>query len=177
MSTSLWAALLGCHAPGAPELVFLADSPVRVDRLGPVDGARIMLADGAQPHGLLCEAKPPGVAHFDGNQLVADAAGTAQLACQWEDQEVEVVVEVELATHLQLVDAPAHLKVGEVVQLQLEARREGHPLPVSRVLWESSDPAVVEVDAGRAHGKAPGMSYVTARARGAQVTVQLEVRR
>ncbi|HHO53708.1 MAG TPA: hypothetical protein ENK18_23255 [Deltaproteobacteria bacterium] len=177
VSTSLVLALSACvRTDGAPELVLDGPARVRVDRLGPIEGPRILLDNGSEPHGVIWSLSEDGVARLDGAQLVAVGSGEVQVVGEWEDQRIEWTLVVELATLLSFVDAPARIPMGSAVDLIVEAHRGDEPIPVGAVQWITSDPRVLRVlSSGRAEGRTPGTVYVTARARGAQAMVEIEV--
>ena len=168
--------LAACSGEEEPPLLVL-DGParVRVDRLGAVMGPDVRLDDGSVPRGLIWSLSPHGVARFDGQTVVAEGPGEVRVIAEWEEQQVEWTLVVELATMLAFVDVPATLPVGGEVELQLEARMGEETIDPGPVDWSSSDPAVVRVTNGRAYGVAPGMAYITAHARGAQAMAELEV--
>ena len=149
---------------------------VRVDRLGPVIGPRVGLDDGSEPHGIIWSVTEEAVATIDGEEVIAVGPGEARVVGEWEDQRIEWRLLVELATRLSFVDAPAILRIDEVIALKVEARRGEEPIHAGEVQWDSSDPQVLRIDGGRVRGRSPGMAYVTARARGAQAVIEIEVR-
>ena len=174
LSTMTLVACLG--ADKDPRLLLHGPEVVRVDRLGPVVGPEVHLDDGSKPHGIIWSVSSDQVAQIDGSIVVAIGPGEARVVGEWEDQRIEWQLVVELATRLTFVDAPARLAVHEEVALQVEARHGDEAIDVGSVQWATSDPHILQVQAGRALAMAPGMVFVTAQARGAQAVVEIEVR-
>jgi hypothetical protein len=158
-----------------PVLVLEGPDRVRVDRLGVVLGPDVRLDDGSVPHGLIWSLSPAGVARVDGQQLVAEGPGEVRVVAEWEEQQVEWTLVVELATMLAFVDLPATVPMGREVELKLAAHMGDRPIEPGPVDWSTSDPAVLVIVDGRARGVSPGMAYITATARGAQAMAELEV--
>ncbi len=158
-----------------PQLELRGPALIRVDRLGPVDRPRVMLHNGSEPHGVIWSVSRTGVAEFDGSDVVAVGAGEVRIMGEWEDQRVEWTLVVELATLLSFIDAPAFIRVGQAVDLEVEARRGTEIIDPGAVTWATSDRSVLSVEGGRATGISPGTAYVTARARGAQAMVEMDV--
>src|SRR5688572_13921537 len=114
--------LVACGAYEPPALVLDGPEHLRVDRLGPVEGPRVELEDGTEPEGVIWTLSREGVAHVEGDRLVAEGPGEVQVVAEWEDQRVEWTLLVELGTMLAFVQPPSRLKVGQEVPLQVEAR-------------------------------------------------------
>src|SRR5687767_4058527 len=94
----------GSYQP--PELVLDGPEHLRVERLGPVDGPTVRLEDGTEPVGVIWTLSREGVAHVEGDRLVAEGPGEVQVVAEWEDQRVEWTLLVELGTRLGFVHPP-----------------------------------------------------------------------
>lgn len=110
-STGLWLTISACSLtePADPQLELRGPALVRVDRLGPVEGPRVMLDNGSEPHGVIWSVSRGGIAEFDGSEVVAVGAGEVSVVGEWEDQRIEWTLVVDLATMLAFVDPPARL--------------------------------------------------------------------
>ncbi|MEQ1501135.1 MAG: Ig-like domain-containing protein [Myxococcota bacterium] len=179
MSTHLLV-LLGCGAPGRPELQLEGPVEVEVDRLGPVEGPRAVLDDGTEPEGVVWTVSQPGIARVDGDRIVAEAPGEVQVVAEWGGARVAWTLRVDVEAALAFVAPPPTVRVGEPVTLAITATSGGAPIDPGPVRWTTSNPAVLTVAAGgplscAVTGVAPGMVYLTARARSATAMVELEV--
>lgn len=162
-------------ASNGPEAVTLSGpDEVRVERLGPVEGPRVVTADGLEVPGVRWSASPEEVAHVADGLLVARAAGRATVTARVHEQTLSWTLVVDPATGLQFVEPPSTLRVGDAVQLRLAPR--GEPGAVDDIDWATSDDAVLEVASGRATAVGPGTAWITAKARsGSRAILQLQV--
>jgi hypothetical protein len=171
-----WLWLAGACSSSSPTLVLDGPPVVKVDRLGPVQGPKVVLEDGTHPTGVIWSLSREGVAHLQGDQVVAYGPGEVDVVAEWEGARVEWTLVVELATMLTLVDPPSTLKVGESRPVAIQARAGERQLAPAAVEWTVSDPAVLRVDGqGTLVGVGPGVGYVTARVGGAFAMAQIEV--
>lgn len=165
-----------CVASGEePTLVLTHDGPLVVEQLGPVALPHVRLDNGATPHGLLCEVSRPQVARSKGGEIRAVGPGVTGVTCSWEAQQVEFELEVKLATMLSFDAIPHRIRVGESVTVQVTARQGEDVVPLGPSRWESSNAEVLGVSPGRVVGLAPGVAFVTVRARGATAQIQINV--
>lgn len=170
--------LVACGSHEPPDLVLEGPDHLRVDRLGPVDGPRVLLDDGSEPDGVIWSLSRDGVAHVDGDRVVAEGPGEVQVVAEWEEQRVEWTLRVELATRLAFVHPPSTVRVGEEVTLLVDARTPNHPVAVGPIEWTSSNTEILTVNAGPppyAYGLSVGTAYVTASVPGASAMIELEV--
>jgi hypothetical protein len=171
-----WFWLAGACSPSSPALVLDGPPVVKVDRLGPVQGPKVALEDGTHPTGVIWSLSREGVAHLQGDQVVAYGPGEVDVIAEWEGARVEWTLMVELATMLTLVDPPSTLKVGESHPVAVQVSAGERQLEAAGIEWTVSDPAVLRVDGqGTLVGLQPGMAYVTARAGGAFAMAQIQV--
>ena len=173
----LWTATFGCRIsePAKPMLVLHHEGPVHADHVGEVEMPEILLDDGSHPHGVLCDTEHHGIAHAEGSRLIAHAAGSTVVHCEWEEQRVSFELQVQLATELAFVEAPEKVRVGYAADLRLEARQGDERIPLGEVRWETSNNRIAEIAEGRVLGRQVGEAFVTARARGATATLQIHV--
>lgn len=172
----LWVVLAGCSSTEeAPTLVVTHPDPLVIEELGPVALENVRLDDGALPHGLVCHVARPEVARFQDGHVVAMGPGMSDVVCRWEDQDVQFRLQVELVTMLSFDEAPEGLHVGESVRLEVKAQQGEDAVPLGPARWESSNADVLEVASGRVLARAPGVAFVTVRARGATAQVQISV--
>jgi trimeric autotransporter adhesin len=111
--------------------------------------------------------------------LTAVEAGRAQVAVSMGGRSAtaQVTVVARPVASLQVGPAAPALRVGEVVQLTVQARDElGLPLVGRVVAWQSSDASVASVDAtGFVSALAPGVATITASSEGRSAAVGVVV--
>lgn len=176
MRVSAVLALFACVTSGKPELRLDGPDRIAVNHLGPVDGPRVVLDEGAAPDGLILTLSRPGVARIEGNRVIALAPGVVDVVAEWEGDRVVWTLEVALETTLSFVDPPSTLRVGDAVALAVVAQVGERAVDAGLVTFVTSDDGVVGIDDhGRAVGRGPGTAYVTARAKGTSAMVEIEV--
>jgi hypothetical protein len=172
------AMIVGCTSePGVQELVLDGPREVRVQSLGPVPAPRITTTTGEEPH-LIWQFSRPGVVELEGDRLVAKGPGEVDATAEWEGSAVTFAVVVQLDSELLLPSIPARLSVGETRPLEAAVRVAGdptvRPLDPSEVQW-TYEGTLLRIEGFEVTGLAPGITFVTARSRGAQAMAEIEV--
>jgi hypothetical protein len=158
------------------ELVLDGPAQVTVDKLGPVQGPRVLLSDGTEPEGLVLTVTPEGVATVDGLAVTAAAPGTAAVDASWNGKHVVWNLVVDPRVTLRLVNPPAELAVGARQPMHVEARMGDLAVDPGELVWSSSAPEVAEVDtAGVVVAKAPGTTYVIVKRGTSEAMAQVAV--
>ncbi len=112
--------------------------------------------------------------------LTAHSSGTATIRATIEGVTAESFVTVALAVvdQVELSQTDLSIEEGEAGTIIAVARdAAGRVVDGRTITWESSDPAIVEVDAGgRLLGRQNGRAYVTASVQGRSATATVNVR-
>jgi len=158
-----------------PALMIEGPSQLRVDKLGPVDGPRIVLDDGSRPDGVEVSVVDLDVAVVEQGRLIAKARGQTQVSAVWSEQEVVWTLVVDPAVTLRLVDVPVYVVTGETAMLKIEARVGQRIVDTGEATWASSDPSVALVGDGVITGQTPGVAFITARMGTSEAMAEIEV--
>ena len=172
----VWMALVGCTGVDGRELVLDGPPTLRTDRLGPVEGPKVLLSDGSEPEGLVLGADRADVVTVEGTAITAVGPGEARIEAKWNDKKVSWTVIVDPKISLRLVSPPATLNVGQRRPLHLEARMGEQAVDPGEVTWRSSHPDILGVSAaGELIGTSPGTAYVIAERSGAEAMAEIQV--
>ncbi|HEX5385193.1 MAG TPA: Ig-like domain-containing protein [Gemmatimonadales bacterium] len=102
--------------------------------------------------------------------LLASACAGAVLGCD------DGVFEPTQIATISLVATDSTLSVGDSVRVSATAKNAaGDPVPLSGLIWSSSDPAIIAVNRGLVLALAPGEATVTASAAGKAGSTQVKV--
>src|SRR5688572_3827333 len=140
-----WLWMTGACGTSSPALELEGPAEVRVNRLGPVHGPKVVLDDGSIPTGVIWSVSKEGVARLSGDQVIAEGAGEVDIIAEWEGARVEWTLIVEPATLLSLVDPPPRLKVGERRAMVVRATAGERHVDPGPIEWEVSHPEVLRV--------------------------------
>lgn len=172
----IWVLMMACGSQtAAPALTIDGPSQLRVDRLGPVDGPRVGLDDGARPDGVAVIVADTKVADFEDGRLIAKARGETQVTATWKEQSVVWTLVVDPAVSLRFLDAPASISVGQSAALVLEARAGSTVVEAVNATWASSNLEVAVVADGTITGNQAGLAFITARMGTSEAMAEVEV--
>lgn len=169
----------GCGGSGTVDAELALDGParIRVDHLGAVQGPQVVLSDGTEPQGVVWTVSDGGVARIDGDSIVAEAPGEAQVTGSWEGQAVSWTLVVDPAMILHIQNARPRVSVGDMGTLRASATIGQESVDPGEVTWSSSDAELLTVAAdGTYEALGTGRVWVTAKtANGAESMVEIDV--
>jgi hypothetical protein len=172
-----WVLAFAACAGGAEEPAITLEGPtdVRVEKLGPVEGPRVLQGDGTEAPGLSWSVSVPSVATVQDGQVVAVGPGKTAIIGTVGRDHVQWTLSVDPTLTLGFVDPPGRVAVGKEVPLVVEARAGTQVVPAGHLDWTTSNPGVLTVVEGQAKGIAVGTAFVSAHRGASEAMVQIEV--
>lgn len=172
-----WLLGLVCVAcAGGSDLALEGAREITVDELGPVEAVPRAVDAQGDPIEVAWAIESGEVAQVVDGRVVAVGPGTAQVTGTSGGAHVSWTLVVDPPLTLLFDDPPAEVRVGEQVDLDVEALAGDRPVDVEALTWSVQPAERAEVDdTGVVTGLVPGTVWVTASEGDSEAMVELRV--